>query len=165
MVIKSTQSQNRPLIFFSAVDESQNSPDYAKDNLATMYKLNDGVHALYRYDTINRYNQRKLVLGENTILYYNYIYKLSDRNEENQTLYRTTQVEEEYIGNDVYIYGYDVLGNITSIRKAERKSTNYNKDAFKEFKNPTDYVTYSYDNLGQLTEEKFLDDKTRTTWT
>ena len=101
---------------------------------------------------------------ENTSLYYNYIYKLSDRNAENEKVYKTTQVAEEYIGNDVYIYDYDVLGNITSIRKAERKSTDETKADFKEYKNDVDYVTYAYDDLGQLTEENFSNDRNKNTW-
>ncbi len=144
---------NKQQYFYTQVTESINSVDYQEDNLPTMYKLNDGVHALYRYDGLNRLNQRKLVLGENTNLYYNYIYKLSDRNAENETKYKTNQVEEEYIGNDVYIYGYDEVGNITSIRTAERKSTNYDSTDFKEYENDDDYVTYSYDDLGQLRRE------------
>ena len=143
---------------------SANSATYAKDNLPTVYQLYDERYAVYEYDNINRINQRMFNL-KNTPLYYNYIYKLSDRNGTGESLYRTHQVEEEYIGNDVYIYGYDVLGNITSIKKADRKSTDPSSSNFKKYNsdNLADYVTYTYDNLGQLTRENLVDEKT-TVW-
>ena len=152
---------NKQQYFYTQVSESTNSADYQKDNLPTMYKLNDDIYALYRYGTLNRYNQRNLVIGTNTNLYYNYIYKVSDRNASGESKYRTTQIAEEYIGNDVYLYGYDVLGNITSIKKAERTTAGSNETSHTTAQ---DYVTYSYDDLGQLTEEKFLNKETRKTW-
>ena len=150
---------NKQQYFYSAVDESSKSGDYAKDNLPTMYKLNDECYALYAYASLNRYNERKLVLGANTNLYYNYVYRLSDRNASGESKYRTTQVEEEYIGNDVYIYGYDVLGNITSIKTATRSGT-ANETSHSEAQ---DYVTYSYDKLGQLKRENLVG-KNTTVW-
>ena len=127
-----------------------------------MYKLNDDIYALYRYGTLNRYNQRNLVIGTNTNLYYNYIYKVSDRNASGESKYRTTQIAEEYIGNDVYLYGYDVLGNITSIKKAERTTAGSNETSHTTAQ---DYVTYSYDDLGQLTEEINVTENTKNEWT
>ena len=151
LITKYGGKANNQRYYYSTVTENENSANYRKDNLPTKYKLYSNRYAIYDYDGINRLNQRKFAL-ENTALYYNYIYKLSDRNAENEKVYKTTQVAEEYIGNDVYIYDYDVLGNITSIRKAERKSTDETKADFKEYKNDVDYVTYAYDDLGQLTE-------------
>ena len=122
-----------------------------------MYKLNDNIYAIYRYGTLNRYNQRQLVIGTNANLYYNYIYKVSDRNAANESKYRTTQIAEEYIGNDVYIYGYDVLENITSIKKATRNTAGSNETSHTTAQ---DYVSYKYDDLGQLTRENLAGKKT-----
>ncbi len=149
--------------YYSEHEKAPNSAKYAKDNLPTYYQLYyNSRYAIYDYDGLNRLTQRKFTLD--TPLYYNYIYKSSDRNGTDETKYRTTQISKEFIGNDVYIYGYDVLGNITSIKKAVRKSTDPTSSDFKSYTGTTDYVSYTYDDLGQLTEEKFLNKETRKTW-
>ena len=60
----------------------------------------------------------------------------------------------------MYIYGYDVLGNITSIKKANRTTAGSNATAHGT---ATDYTSYTYDNLGQLTRENLAGNKT-TVW-
>ncbi len=98
----------------------------------------------------------------NTPLYYNYVYKSSDRNGTDETLYRTTQISKEFIGNDVYIYDYDVLGNITSIKKATRSGDTANSTSYT---GATAYISYTYDDLGQLTRENNKVNNTTTLWT
>ena len=134
--------------YYSKISQNSKSVDYEKDNLPTMYKLYSNRYAIYDYDSLNRLSQRKFTLD--APLYYNYVYKKSDnRNTSGSEKYQTTQVKEEYIGNDVYIYGYDVLGNITSIKTATRSGT-ANETSHSTAQ---DYVTYSYDKLGQLKRE------------
>ena len=147
--------------YYSKVDENSSSGSYEKDNLPTMYKLYNSRYAIYDYDSLNRLTQRDF--STDAHLFYNYTYKKSDnRNTSGSEKYQTTQVKEEYIGDDVYIYGYDVLGNITSIKKSTRSATGTGTLGYGTAQ---DYVTYSYDDLGQLTEENFLNNKTRNTWT
>ena len=146
--------------YYSDVSQSNNSGEYEKDNLPTMYKLYSSRYAIYDYDSLNRFTQRKFTLD--TPLYYNYVYKKSDnRNTSGSEKYQTTQVKEEYIGDDVYIYGYDVLGNITSIKKSTRTATGKSTLGYGTAQ---DYVTYTYDDLGQLTGENFPNKRTSNTW-
>ena len=122
--------------------------------------LPDFRYAIYDYDELNRLVQRDF--STKTHLFYNYIYKKSDnRNTSGSEKYQTTQVKEEYIGNDVYIYGYDVLGYITSIKTATRSGDRANST---NHTTATDYASYTYDDLGQLTRENLAGKKT-TAWT
>ena len=144
--------------YYSDVSQNSSSDEYEKDNLPTMYKLYSSRYAVYDYDSLNRLTQRKFTL--NTPLYYNYVYKKSDnRNTSGSEKYQTTQIKEEYIGNDVYIYGYDVLGNITSIKTATRSGA----ATATTHTTAQNYVTYSYDDLGQLTRENLVG-KNTTVW-
>ena len=102
---------------------------------------------MYEYDSLNRFTQRKLTLDKP--LYYNYTFVSSDRNEGSETKFRTTQVAKEFIGKNVFLYYYDVLGNITSIRKADRKGSGSST----EIGDTSAYRTYEYDKLGQLVRE------------
>ena len=146
--------------YYSKISENQKSADYEKDNLPTMYKLYSSRYAIYDYDELNRLVQRDF--STKTHLFYNYIYKKSDnRNTSGSEKYQTTQVKEEYIGNDVYIYGYDVLGYITSIKTATRSGDRANST---NHTTATDYASYTYDDLGQLTRENLAGKKT-TAWT
>ena len=110
-----------------------------------MYKLYASRYALYKYDDINRLTQRELTTDKH--LFYNYTYRSSLRNVEGETKYTTSQIQDEYIGDDVYIYDYDVSGNITSIKTATRNSKGTGTLGYGTAQ---DYVTYSYDDLGQL---------------
>ena len=144
--------------YYSDVSQNSSSDEYEKDNLPTMYKLYSSRYAVYDYDSLNRLTQRKFTL--NTPLYYNYVYKKSDnRNTSGSEKYQTTQIKEEYIGNDVYIYGYDVLGNITSIKTATRSGA----ATATTHTTAQNYVTYSYDDLGQLKRENLAGKRT-TAW-
>jgi len=146
--------------FHSKVAESSKSDDYAKDNLPTMYKLYDDRYAVYSYDSLNRLNQRKFKLKDDAALYYNYIYKSSDRNSEDSDKYQTSQVYKEFIGNDAYGYRYDALGNITSIRKATRTGA----DNSTTHTSAVDYASYTYDDLGQLKRENNVTNNKTSIW-
>lgn len=77
----------------------------------------------------------------------------ANRNTDGGTLYRTTQLSTEFIANDSFTYYYDELGNITTVKKGERKSTDSTSADFKAVANAGDYRSYTYDNLSQLTRE------------
>ncbi len=136
---------------------NDNSESYKKDGLASAYQLYSSRYAMYEYDSLNRFTQRKLTLDKP--LYYNYTFVSSDRNEDGGNKFRTTQVGKEFIGKNVFLYQYDKLGNITSIRKAQRTGSGSST----EFGDTSAYRTYEYDDLGQLVRENNkTDDKTYT---
>ncbi|MBR4286128.1 MAG: hypothetical protein IKT55_00320 [Clostridia bacterium] len=136
---------------YSALSGNAASANYAKDNLPTQYSLASNRKVTYDYDSLNRLNQYKLSLG--TPIYVNYTYKMSDRNTGGSELYRTTQLSTEFINNDTYTYYYDSVGNITSIKKGQRTSSNPDDAGFKTVSNAGAYRSYEYDDLYQLTRE------------
>ena len=136
---------------YSALSNNTASEKYAKDNLPTQYSLASNRNVTYDYDSLSRLNQYTLSLG--TPIYVNYTYKMSDRNTGDSELYRTTQLSTEFINNDTYTYYYDSVGNITSIKKGERKSTNPDSADFKKTDGAVAYRSYEYDDLYQLTRE------------
>ncbi len=136
---------------YSALPNNTASEKYAKDNLPTQYSLASNRKVTYDYDSLSRLNQYTLSLG--TPIYVNYTYKMSDRNTGGSELYRTTQLSTEFINNDTYTYYYDSVGNITSIKKGERKSTDPDSVDFKKTDGAVAYRSYEYDDLYQLTRE------------
>ena len=136
---------------YSALPNNTASEKYAKDNLPTQYSLASNRKVTYDYDSLSRLNQYTLSLG--TPIYVNYTYKMSDRNTGDSELYRTTQLSTEFINNDTYTYYYDSVGNITSIKKGQRTSSNPDDAGFKTVSNAGAYRSYEYDDLYQLTRE------------
>ena len=134
--------------YYTEVNQSANSEKYAKDNLPTMFWLYSTRYETYEYDSINRLTQRKFTLD--APLYYNYIYKSSGRNKTGETKYRTTQLSKEFIGDDVYGYTYDSVGNIVSVSKGSRTDADPSSTGAGGF---SAYRSYEYDDLGQLTRE------------
>lgn len=122
-----------------------NSASYAKDNLPTYYGISGTRYAYYDYDAINRLTQRTFTTERK--LYNNYLYMPSNRNDTG-TRYCTTQLQTEIIDNTAYRYTYDNVGNIIEIEKGNRKNTDTAKT---DCENYTDYRSYIYDALGQLT--------------
>ncbi len=136
---------------YSALSGNTASEKYAKDNLPTQYTLPSNENVTYDYDSLNRLNRYTISLG--TPIYVDYTYKKSDRNTGSSELYRTTQLSTEFIGNDTYTYYYDSVGNITSIKKGVRKSTDPESADFKKTDGAVAYRSYEYDDLYQLTRE------------
>ena len=132
---------------------NDNSESYKKDGLASAYQLYSSRYAMYEYDSLNRFTQRKLTLDKP--LYYNYTFNSSARNEDGGNKFRTTQVAKEFIGKNVFLYYYDDLGNITSIRKAQRTGSGSST----EIGDTSAYRTYEYDALGQLLRENYRADE------
>lgn len=143
---------------YSAVSGLTNSANYAKDNLPTQYYIADSRHADYSYDDLNRLTLRKFTTERP--LYNNYIYQLSNRNEENDETYTTTQLQREIIDNTTYDYTYDSLGNILGVTVGER--TTADNSSSTTTKNTTRYRSYMYDRFNQLICEDNFPDNTMT---
>jgi hypothetical protein len=94
---------------------SINSFAYGSDDLLTIYTMPTGTTINYTYDGMNRLQTYQI--GTTTPVTVDYSYFLSERNTSGQSLYRTTKVryETETVDNSVIQYGYDKIGNITSI--------------------------------------------------
>ncbi len=144
---------------YSAVSGYSNTANYAKDNLPTQYKISSTRHAEYDYDSINRINLK--TFSTTRPLYNNYIYWLSDLNTSLNAgdKYRTTMLKREVVDNTAYDYTYDDVGNITSIKKADRKTADSTDYAVE---NQADYRSYTYDAFGQLTRENNVTDNKTT---
>ena len=67
--------------------------------------------------------------------------------------WRDFQLGTEFTDNDSYTYTYDNVGNITSIKKGTRTSTNPEEAGFKTVSGAAAYRSYEYDALGQLKRE------------
>ena len=120
---------------------------YDKDNAVTKYDINASRNKVYSYDGLGRLNG--VTLNTNTPVKSNYTYHLSLRNSEGETKYRTTNIENELIGNVGYKYFYDKLGNITEISQGVRGDGN-------TITSRSTKVTYEYDSLSQLSRENNL---------
>ncbi len=92
---------------------------------------------------------KTLSIGSSS-LYYNCIYKLSNRNENGDNSYKTTLVSTEIVGDDAFHYTYDANGNITRVSKARRTTLGSNET---ETNPATAYRSYEYDALNELTRE------------
>ncbi len=113
----------------------------------------------YSYDALNRLNLKTLTTD--SPIYTNYLYKTSDRNGENQSKYRTTQLGGEIIDETSYSYTYNAVGNITKITTSTRANPNTSETAIGTRKN---YRSYEYDDLSQLTRENNETGKKTKVW-
>ena len=150
-------------------DEYRFSNSYAYDssnNLTKLVCVSDGktITTNYTYDAANRPKSANLggvtldytytqlgalntrTLNTTTPLKTSYAYHVSARNEDSSTLYRTSQLGWETIGNDVYRYDYDKTGNLTRILYKNTADASY-----------TTRANYFYDKLGQLIRENNLE--------
>ncbi len=146
---------------YSTVSTSENSANYAKDNLPVQYYIAGNRYANYDYDSLNRLNLRTFTTVRP--LYNNYIYWASERNVGSDETYRTTQLKREIIDNTTYDYTYDDVGNITSIMVGERTTADSSSSI--TAKNKVDYRSYVYDNLNQLIRENNKTSNTTTLFT
>lgn len=125
--------------------------EFGKDNLPSKYHISSTRNHTYSYDSLNRL--KSTVISTETPINIDYFYWLSSgRNSSGETKYRTTQLNTEYIGNTVYRYVYDKLGNIVTIQEGTRGGTADSPS----ISNRTDMVTYTYDSLNQLKRENNL---------
>ena len=132
--------------FYNKIDAVANSERYAKDNLPVRYTMSSSRYIDYSYDSLNRLNKK--TLSTTTPLVSKYTYKYSGWNAENQTLYRTTQISTEHSGKIAYFYEYDIAGNITRVARAGSDGAGERNTDW-----VTNYRTYTYDDLNQLTKE------------
>ena len=88
-----------------------------------------------------------MVLSTDTPVTVNYLYWISQREDNTNDYLRTTKIKHEFIGDTVYYYEYDELGNITKIREGERV------DDTTTVQKKVDKISYEYDELSQLTRE------------
>lgn len=69
---------------------------------------------------------------------------------EGESVYTTSDIKEEIVDNISYLYYYDSKGNITEIKRGSRTNADTNDSATSGY---TDYLSYEYDSLNQLTRE------------
>ena len=118
--------------------------------------ISDTRYADYDYDGLNRLTQRTFTTTRNLIN--NYSYYDSVLGTVDGVTYQTTKLHTEIVDNTAYRYTYDVSGNITKIEKGERVGTTNTASNF------TDYFSYEYDALGQLTRVNSVPEGTTTVY-
>ena len=124
------------------------SYSYIKDNLQSVVTLPTNRTVTYNYDTLSRCGNYEI--STTTPFKVAFGYYASERNGENETIYRTTKVSTETIGDKVTKNIYDKLGNITGIQEKQSDGTYAEKSS------------YVYDKLGQLVRENSVEEnKTR----
>ena len=124
--------------YYSPISGLSATTGYAKDNLPTRYQISSASHVDYSYDVIERLTQKSLTTGSAS-LNTDYTYKASARGGN----YTTHLIETELLANDGYQYTYNLMGNITAVKKGTRA----NMSAL------SDYRAYTYDAKGELTGE------------
>ncbi len=139
---------------FTATDEYFYSKDsgnvdaeyYSRDNLISRYKINGSStkYVDYFYDSLNRLNKKSLTIGNSTINsdYSYYTAKIYNKDLSDKK-YKTTQLAREILDNTAYTYYYDIVGNITEIKKSERSTPD----------TMSAYRSYTYDEKNQLLSE------------
>lgn len=121
---------------------------YSKDNLQSVVTMPSTRTITYTYDSLSRLNNFEI--SSTTPFKVSYGYYASARNGENETIYRTTKVATETVGDKVTAYTYDNIGNITKIRQKVTGGSY------------SDTTSYEYDKLGQLVRENSVEEnKTR----
>jgi len=118
---------------------------YNDDKQPLTSAVNSSRKIEYTYDSLGRLKSRSYTLD--SPLKNDYIYLLSNRNEEGSELYRTTQLRYEFLGDTAYRYTYDNIGNIIKIEEGQRQGEGTDVTGL------TEKVTYEYDALGQLSRE------------
>ena len=110
-----------------------NSYSYGQDNLLKTFNISKERTVSYAYDDLNRL--KDLTISTTTPINIHYYYADSARSG-----YSTTKVYEEEIGDTVYRYEYDIVGNITKISEVLSDDST------------TALYSYTYDKLNELTE-------------
>ena len=114
-----------------------------KQPLTAYVNSNRGVE--YVYDSLGRMNTRKYMLS--TPVSTNWTYCQSNRNPSGSSLYRTTQIRFEFLGNTAYRFNYDNMGNISRMQEGVRTGEETTAT------NLTEKISYEYDEFGQLSRE------------
>ena len=112
--------------------------------LASM--IHGDITKTYTYDILGRMYKKNI--PTTTPIQYNYVYYMSNQASEDGVAFRTTRLDRELLGNQVYSYTYDSMGNITAIYSGNRVS---GTDI--DVENSSLLVSYQYDSLGQLIRE------------
>ena len=141
---------------YDAIAGQPETEDYAKDNLPVRYLFASARYADYDYDGLNRLTQRTFTTTRNLIN--NYSYYDSVLGTVDGVTYQTTKLHTEIVDNTAYRYTYDLSGNIIKIEKGTRVGTTNTADNF------TDYFSYEYDALGQLTRVNSVPEGTTTVY-
>ncbi len=121
---------------------------YAKDNLPEQSLIYSNRHVTFGHDTLNRLNKK--IISTESPVYIDYVYQSSDRNTDTDSSYTTRLINKEYIGDTVYRYTYDKLGNIIKIEQGERTNKSSNQTADGNYQTLVEYV---YDGNNQLVRE------------
>ena len=114
---------------------------YDSVNRPTKSYYTSNTQETYTYDSLGRLSSTNLKLTSGSLLK-SYVY----HNSANYSGKTTNQIKDELIGDRGYRYTYDRVGNITAIKEKTTASGSF-----------VDKVSYTYDNLGQLTRENNKD--------
>ena len=114
---------------------------YDSVNRPTKSYYTSNTQETYTYDALGRLSASSLKLTSGSLAK-SYIY----HNSANYSGKTTSQIKDELIGDRGYRYTYDRVGNITSIKEKTTAGGSF-----------TDKVSYTYDNLNQLTRENNKD--------
>ena len=119
----------------------------AKDNLPIRYVVL-GLNTDYSYNSLNQLTARTVDTSSNDLTN-QYYYNIKTG-----TSYHTNQLRCEVIEGVSYHYGYDKVGNITSISKGTGANST-----------PSNYRAYTYDDLNRLLTDTRYNQDTKTTYT
>ena len=108
---------------------------YGSDNLLTKTVLPNLVQVNYTHDVLGRLTGSALTASNPISKAYTYL------DSSYSGSYTTNLIETETIGDQIYKYTYDNLGNISKIERKGLNAQNY-----------ATIAEYSYDYLGQLTQ-------------
>ena len=117
------------------------SYSYDSVNRPTKSYYTSNTQETYTYDSLGRLSSSSLKLTSST-LSKSYVF----HNSANYSGKTTNQIKTENLGDRGYQYTYDRVGNITAIKEKTTAAGNFN-----------DKVSYTYDNLNQLTRENNID--------
>ena len=133
-----------------------NTYSYGQDNLLKTFNISKERTVSYVYDDLNRL--KDLTISTTTPINIHYYYADSARSG-----YSTTKIYEEEIGDTVYRYEYDIVGNITKISEVLSDDStitlySYTYDKLNELTEVYDYTnrakhSYTYNTNGNMTKE------------
>lgn len=126
-------------------------------DLISAIKQNDSNILSYGYDNLNRLSTRTLATTTPFVTEYSYLAGKTKGSTTNDSDLTTTLVHSLLNGNNVLIYSYDDLGNITSVKNNNVVTESYTYDNLNQLKTATlgnDIWEYTYDNGGNILSAK-----------
>ncbi len=116
---------------------------YGKDNLLETATGNGLGTVNYTYDGLGRNTYIKLIKDDVELINTHYMYQLSSREADGDTVYRTGMISTEQVNDTERRYYYDAAGNIIKINLITRDESG-NVASTKK------YEEYTYDSMNQL---------------